>query len=241
MPMISPVLPLYYRTKQAILRYIEDHELLPGDVLPAERDLEREFAVSRVTVRRALSELEREGKIRRKHGRGAFVAPAKIGRGLGAVTSFTQEMRARGLQPSSRVLQFGTQAPPRHIAHQLGVGEGKPVLYVERVRLADDEPIALSQSYLNLPSWVVLRPQDLAGEASLWDLLDRQGVRIAAVDKTVEASLADDYEANALEIPAGSLFLVVETVAFAADGTAIEANRVSYRGDRHKLFFHQAR
>ena len=85
-----------------------------------------------------------------------------------------------------------------------------------------------------------MRPQDLAGGASLWDLLDRQGVRISAVDKTVEASLADDYEANALDIAAGALFLVVETVAFAADGTAIEANRVSYRGDRHKLFFHQA-
>jgi GntR family transcriptional regulator len=237
----SPPLPLYYQVKQAILRRIEDGELRPGELLPAERELERELQVSRVTVRRALSELERDGRVRKEHGRGTFVAPPKIGRGLTPVTSFTQEMQARGVQAGARLLQFGSQIPPRHIAHQLGVSESAPLLYIERVRLANDEPILLSQSYLNLPAWVILRQQDLAAGASLWGLLEAQGLRISAVDKTVEATLADEYEAQALGIPVQSLFLLVESVAFTADGAPIEANRVVYRSDRYKLFFHQTR
>lgn len=239
--MIEPLLPLYFRAKQAILRLIEDRGLQPGDPLPTERDLETTLNVSRVTVRRALAELEREGAVRREHGRGTFVAPPKIGRGLAAVTSFTQEMRTRGLQPGSRLLQFRRQAPPRHVGQQLDLAEGDPAVYVERVRLVDDEPIALSQSWLRLPDWAALRPQDLAAGGSLWDFLERHGLRVALVDKTVEATLADAYEAEALGIPPGSLFLVVESLARTADGTPIESNRVCFRADRYRLTFCQSR
>lgn len=239
--MTEPLLPLYFRAKQAIHRLIEERGLQPGEPLPTERELEDTLQVSRVTVRRALTELEREGTVRREHGRGTFVAPPKLGRGLAAVTSFTQEAQTRGLKPGSRLLQFGRQTPPRHISQQLGLAEGAPTLYLERVRLVDDEPLALSQSWLNLPDWVILRPQDLATGGSLWAFLERHGLRVARVDKTVEAILADAYEAEALGIPPGSLFLVVESVARAADGTPIESNRVCYRADRYRLTFCQTR
>ncbi|MGQ9734981.1 MAG: GntR family transcriptional regulator, partial [Candidatus Bipolaricaulia bacterium] len=225
-------MPLYYQLKELLKAKIESGELRPHERIPSEAELVQLFHVSRMTVRQALVELENEGFIRRKQGQGTFVAEPKLRQGLLRLTSFTEDMEARGLRPGARVLEVRLcQAP--ELLPQLKAEPGEQFVKIERVRLANGEPMALETSFLRRRFCAGIEELDLTDRSLYATLRERFGLELGWAEQTVEAKLADEYEAEVLGVQAGTPMLLMERTTYLADGsTPIEYVRSSYRGDR---------
>jgi GntR family transcriptional regulator len=222
----------YHSIRDEILDLVE--ELNVGDALPPERVLAPRFAVSRMTLRRAVEELVREGRLERRHGAGTFVAEPKIAQGL-AVTSFSEDMRQRGAVPSSRTLAVDDVLAGAPLGRRLEISPGDKVIRVARLRLADDAPMALET--LHVPQTVA--PDltgDLLANQSFYDLLAaRYGVVLASGRQTIEATVTDEVESEILEVPLHSPAFLFERVSRATDGRVVEFVRSVYRGDRYQF------
>lgn len=204
-----------------------------GDALPAERLLATELSVSRMTLRRAIDDLVREGLVTRRQGAGTYVAEPKVAHSLGA-TSFSQDMRERGLVPSSRTLSIEEQHAGPQLARRLAVSPATRVVRIVRLRLADGAPMAIET--LHVPN-DVLGPR-LATELenrSFYDLLASNGVQIDHGTQTIEPTVTDERESELLEVPLHSPAFLFERATFDAQDRAIEFVRSVYRGDRYKL------
>lgn len=236
----SPV-PLYHQLKEALLTQIKEGRFKPGQAIPPEWELCERYGVSRITVRRAISELEYEGYVERQQGKGTFVIHPRIRREIGRMTSFSEEMRAQGRRPGSQLLNLQHKPADESIAFLLDLEEGDLVWIVERLRLADDEVVSYSISYLRLPHDVSLTPAELKKEVSLWALLERKGIYLSEGDITLEAIAADAHYAKLLDVEEGAPLLVREGVNYSERGVPIEYFRVISRADRYKYSVHVAR
>ena len=219
-------------TRQRVLDLIETLET--GDAIPSERQLSIDLGVSRLTVRAALDELVREGYLTRRRGSGTFVAEPKVAKGID-ITSFSDDMRARGLTPGSRTLDLREIAAGARLGRILHVSPSEPVVSVKRLRLADGEPMAIE--LLNVPEALFpgLTARDLE-ESSFYDLLEnRYGIEIVGGTQTVEPTVTNEEESKALTVPLHSPALLFERVARAAGGEIVEFTSSTYRGDRYRL------
>jgi len=220
--------PKYYLVKTRILELIGD--LVPGDVIPPERDLAERFDTSRTTVRQAIAELVVEGRLERTQGSGTFVAPPKAVP-VRPLTSFSQDLAAEGSRPGAIVLEVCTQAASAEAAERLGVGEGDPITRVERVRTAGDVPLALERAHL--PGELDGLADALAERASLYRTLrEVYGRAVATVEDVVETSLASPREADLLDVETGTPMLLVHRTAWDVHGEPVEWTRSVFRGDR---------
>jgi len=235
-------IPLYYQLKAIILEEIESGELRPNDPIPSEKELIRQYGLSRTTVRQAISELVREGYIYRRRGKGTFVSRPKMQHGLRKLTSFSEDMRSRGLLPGARVLEFGRVRPPQKIAACLELAEDDEVYRILRLRLADGEPVGLQESYVHVGGDRVITQADVEGEGSLYDLLEsRFHILLGEADESVEATVADAREADLLEVKKGAPLLLRERVTYEVAGRPVEFVKTLYRADRYKYLVHITR
>ena len=226
--------PLYFQLKTWLLEMIENDELKPGDCIPSERELSEKHNISRMTVRQAVSELVHEGLLVRKQGKGTFVAEPKIEQGLLELTSFTEDMRQRGLSPSTRPLGVHAEPASKRVARALDLGIDTRVVVVERLRLADGVPMALERSHLAYEVGVPLLDEDLSG--SLYDVIENKfGIQLARARQTLEPVSATANEAEILEVEEGAPLLALERTSFSSLGRPIEFVRSLYRGDRYKF------
>jgi len=208
--------------------------LAPGEPLPAERDLARDLGVARMTLRRAVDLLVDEKRLIRRQGSGTFVAGAKVTQRLTA-TSFSADMRARGLRPGSRTIEARRSPAGMMLAGLLDVPPQTDVLYVRRLRLADDEPMAVED--LHVPATVApgLTGEDLDG-TSFYDLLEqRYDDPVASGTQTIEPALAGPAEAALLGVEPGSPVLLFERTSRVRSGGVAEFVRSTYRGDRYRI------
>lgn len=208
--------------------------LPPGELLPAERELAQRVAVSRMTLRKAVDELVAAGRVVRRHGRGTFVAGPKMAQPLTA-TSFTEEMRARGLQPGARTLSASTCLAGARVGRRLGVSPDAEILRVRRLRTADGQPMAIED--LHVPTAVApgLTGVELTDKSFYAVLADRYGVHIATGVQTLEPTVTDPEESELLEVPVHSPAFLFERTSKSADGGAVEFVRSVYRGDRYRI------
>lgn len=205
-----------------------------GDALPAERTLAADIGVSRMTLRRAVEHLVREGQVVRRRGAGTFVAAPKISQPL-TITSFSEDMRSRGLVPSSRTLSREEMYAGPRLSRCLEVSPGDRLLRIVRLRLADDAPMAIET--LHTPVGVVdgLTADDLTG-GSFYELLhERFGIVLERGVQTVEPTVTDETESELLEVPLHSPAFLFERTTWARDGRCVEFVRSVYRGDRYRL------
>ncbi|WP_225830497.1 GntR family transcriptional regulator [Streptomyces sp. NK08204] len=224
--------PKYYRIKQQLLQITE--ALQPGAAVPAERLLAVRFGTSRTTVRQALQELVGEGRLDRIQGKGTFVSQPKLYRTL-QLTSHTEDMRAQGLTPASRVLDIGEIPAGRRLSGLLGIGVGERVLRIERLRLAGGAPMAIETTHLSARRFPGLR-RSLATCPSLYTALaEVYGVRLAEADETIETSLATPREAQFLATDVGLPMLLLSRHSRDTEGTPVEWVRAVYRGSRYKF------
>lgn len=228
--------PLYQQVYESLRRDIVAGQWKPGDLLPTEAELVARFRVSTITVRQALEMLHGEGLIYRQRGRGTFVAHPSLEQNLVRIVSFTQDMERRGFKPGSRVLAAELIPAPAEIAEKLDVPPGEELARLERLRLADDEPLSLETSYLvHRACRGVLERHDYAS-FSLREALERDfGLRIARARQSIRAVAAPAALARTLSLAARAPVLLIERVAFTQDDTPLEFLRILYRGDRYTL------
>lgn len=228
----TPRVPKYYRLKRHLL---EMTQTMPaGTPVPPERALATEFDTSRTTVRQALQELVVEGRLERIQGKGTFVAKPKVAQAL-QLTSYTEDMRAQGLEPTSRLLEIGYIAAGDDLAARLAIRPGGRVLRIERLRLANGEPMAIETTHLSVRRFPSLR-RHLAKYSSLYAALSEvYDVHLAEAEETIETALATPREAGLLDVDVGLPMLLLSRHSFDADNTPVEWVRSVYRGDRYKF------
>ncbi|TDT34526.1 GntR family transcriptional regulator [Naumannella halotolerans] len=234
-PVVSSGTPARPTTKRSqvklMLAELIDGQLSAGEAIQSERNLVRELGVSRVTVRQAISDLVAEGRLERVHGKGTYVTGPRVDSRL-HLTSFSREMRARGLEPGTRVLDAGKMAAPPQVAHALRIATGDPVVRVERLRTADGTPMAHELGYYPCAYFPDLLDKDLG---SLYDIFASDYAVIATSgEQTVHAGAADSNHARILGVPKRAPLLVQDRVTWSGE-RAIEYATSWYRGDRYRI------
>jgi len=223
--------PLYYQLTEELRENIENGEWPPNSLIPSETELCEKYKVSRGTVRQALSQLVQEGLLYRKQGKGTFVAEPKITQQLNRFYSFAQDMREKGLRPSSLLLQKEKILPDSYIKNILGLKEEEMVYKIMRLRLADEEPLILETSYLVEELFPDLDKEDVE-KVALYDIiLKKYRIKITRAKETFEPILIDEFEAKKLKIPVGSPALLVKRITYTA-GIPFEFRKSVVRGDK---------
>ncbi|WP_163099159.1 GntR family transcriptional regulator [Peribacillus alkalitolerans] len=232
----SPV-PIYYQLEEWMKQQIEQGKWKVNEAIPSERELTEQFEVSRMTVRQALSNLVQEGILFKKKGLGTFVKEQKFEQVLQGLTSFSEEMVKRGMTPNSILINFEKKAATPQLAAQLALGTNEEIYQIERIRLADDVPMAFETAYLPAHLFGDMKKEDAYG--SLYEFLQTQkGLQIQEAKQDIEAILADNRLAEYLNIEVGSPILQIIRTAYLQTGTPFEYVRTAYRGDRYR-FNHQ--
>jgi GntR family transcriptional regulator len=228
----DPRLPKYYGVKRQLLELTG--VMSPGTAVPPERELAQRYGTSRTTVRQALAELAVEGRLLRMQGKGTFVAKPKVAQVL-ELTSYTEDMRAHGLQPRTVILDTSYVAAGEELAGFLGIRAGGRALRIHRLRLADGEPMSIDTSYLSARRFPGLR-RNLRKNSSLYETLGSgYGVVLAEAEETIETVLADPEDARLLGVDVGLPLLLVSRHSFDSSGSPVEWARSWYRGDRYKI------
>jgi GntR family transcriptional regulator len=228
--------PLYEQIKDYLLQGIQSGEFKPGDRIPSERDLSTQFSVNRLTVNKAIKELARAGLLYAQVGKGTFISAEMYNQQLEHLTGFTEEMRSRGHVASSKVLSADIIFAPDEVSRILNVLPGTRLIKLQRVRLADEQPIAIETT--NIVASLcpdLLEKHDFAQE-SLYQVLRRDyGITMSHAEQTIEARPATKDEATALSIKVGQSVLSMIRVAFTDHNRPIECVWSAYRGDRYKF------
>lgn len=219
------------RVRQHILSLIKAG-LGPGDAIPSERELCEHFGVSRMTVRQAVDTLVADGLLRRKQGKGTFVAPPKLDLQL-RLTSFSEEMRRRGMEPGAVVLIAETIPADAEVARALEVDQGAPVHHMRRLLTADSTPMAIEENWV--PASVL--PDLLAGALSfsVYGELTRAGLDPQWGEDVIEGRAVSAEEATLLSVPERAPALAIVRRTFHRD-LAVEYSHCLYRADRYTLW-----
>lgn len=221
--------PLHFAVKTRLVELLE--RLGEGTALPPERTLAKEFGVSRWTMRQAIRELVADGRLRARQGQGTFVSTPKLIQPL-ALVSYTEALRAQGHEPGREVVVFDEIAAEDALAGELGIAVGDPVHRLERVLLADGQPIGLETTYLSVARFPTLR-EVLRPTGSLYRCLtDELGVQFGEGEEVVETVIASPREAELLLATQSLPMLLLHRSSRDVDGRPIESVRSLYRGDR---------
>ncbi|MFW0789884.1 GntR family transcriptional regulator [Gordonia sp. CPCC 205333] len=224
-------LPRYFQIKIALTERIA--EAAPGTSLPPERQLAAELRTSRTTLRKALAELTAEGVLRSTQGSGNYVAPPRLVH-VRQLTSLTHDLGAEGLTLTSRLLSADRLRADADLAIHLDVPSGRRVHRLTRLRIVNDEPMAIETAHL--PGRLPGLAERVVANGSLYATLrEDYGIEIGTVEDSVETALATPTEANLLQIPSGAPLLMVRRQARDAAGDVVEWTKSAYRGDRFRF------
>ncbi len=230
--------PLWFQIADRLNKAIEQGKFSPGEKLPSEAELNRQFGVSRTTARTALDWLESEGRIFRRSGKGSIVLPPVVDQPLKVLSGFAEDMRARGLRPSYRTRAVLEVPASVAVAEALKVTAGAPVVAIDRLLLADGYPIGVSLAMLSPAVVPAARSPTIAelDSGSLYEWLERAcGIRLVSGEEFIEAAVADLAMSTALEVAVGAPVLVARRTSRTADGTPVEYVVLHYRADRYRF------
>lgn len=231
--------PIFRQISDALRKQIEAGSLRQGDVIPSENELSTSLKVSRMTVRAAVDQLVQQGLLIRQQGRGTTVARGPITKSANVIgfMSFSEEMRARGLKPSSQIVEFTDKIADSAIAAQLGLPSGAHVIYLARIRLANGEPMALERCHLPYERFNGLMTYDLTLH-SLYEILERDfNTWPGLCEETVEAMALDGIDAGLLGVKRGTPALRVQRITRDTRGNLIETEQTTFRSDRYRMVF----
>jgi GntR family transcriptional regulator len=232
--------PLYRQLALHMARAIREGRLKPGDRIPSERELADEARISRTTARLAVDEMVVSGLVYREHGRGTFVAQPRL-RNLMGFASFTQDMRSRGMQPGSRILEQHVLTADAELAARLRIAPEDRVLRLVRLRLADGKPVAVQISYLPLGLMPGLEQADLANRSLFETMRTEYGIYPAWTEAEVESRAASTEIAGHLEVEPDSPILVVRGLTFSESFQVVESVETLYPGQRLALYIGRQR
>ena len=231
--------PFYYQIVQIMRKVIRDMDAEPdvSEMLPSEAELCKLFQVNRGTLRHAMDVLDREGLIYREKGRGTFIRRRRIELDLIHFCSTTDELLARGHQPSTRVLNTTRLNPPLHIQKKLWLTETDQVWELYRLRLADGEPISLQWSYVPVALTPDVDQQDLT--KSLFSMLKTEyHIELKNADQTIRARAVTPEESELLQINPGDAVIEISRVSYDQNDEPVEFMDSLWRGDRYDMRVH---
>lgn len=228
----SPI-PLYYQLKTILLDSILQGKWMVGELLPSENDLAKEYQVSRATVRRALAELQREGRIATRKGKGSIVAQPKMEQDLLRFYSLARSFGKGPHHISSRTLHREKTTADPVVARYLQIEITAPVVIMTRLRYVDRDPIMLETSYL--PSSICPDLEQEIHIEALYDHLEtRYGIVVSRAEEFLQAVAATPEEATHLSLPRGVPVFLVERISYTPESKAVEFRRSVVRGDRFR-------
>jgi len=228
----SPV-PLYFQVAQYIEAQIRSGALDSGDRLENEVKIAGDLGLSRPTVRAAFSYLVDKGLVLRRRGQGTIVTKGKVSRSV-KLTSLFDDLVDAGKRPTTRVLHNEVVKASDLVKEALGLDEGQLVLYLERLRFGEDEPIALMHNYI--PTSLVTLSSDMLEVHGLYELLRASGIHPARAVQRISAKNASAPEARLLGEPRGTALVTMERTTYEDRGRAIEFAQHVYRASRYSLF-----
>jgi GntR family transcriptional regulator len=228
-------IPMYFRIQQDILEQIQMGTLKPGQQIPTEAELAQKYQVSRITAKRAMDELVHQGRAFRQQGRGTFVAQTRI-REISGFGSFSEDIKARGLIPGSRVLLIKELVPDSELQSLLHLEKGEPAFQLKRLRLANGDPVAVETSYLPSRLFPGLDHEDLVNQSLYALMKEKFHIVPTWADAEIEARLATREEAELLNLETKKPVLAARRLTFAANYDVIESVYSIYHGGRFTLY-----
>lgn len=231
----SPV-PLYSQIRELLRSRIADGSFAADGKMPSEMEMVKAFSVSRITVRQALNDLQKEGLIFKIHGKGTFVAKPKAVQSLMRLEGFGEAMSASGHETHSRVLSHRVLRPGNHVAARLGVDDKTEVMEIQRIRFLDRNPISLDITYVPLEIGRRLIKEDLPRRDIFLILENDYGFSLDRAELRIDAMLADARLAAALAVAEGSPVLRIERLTLTAADKPIDFEYLYYRGDAFQYF-----
>ncbi len=236
--------PLYYQIANNLRRDIKKGKYKANTALPSEYQLMERYGVSRGTVRDAIKVLLAEGLVTRQRGRGSFITSPKIEQSLVKLLSFTELMRSQGKTPAARVIASKVFNSPddeaekskmEQVAQKLGLSLGAPILFIERLRLGDDEPLVIERSYFPAELLKALLEYDLERHSIYMTMENELDIKLGYAEQSIEATVSDPADSDMLQIRPGSPMLLIKRLAYTVAGDRVEYAEDLYRGDRLTL------
>lgn len=230
------VIPLYYQLKEILLEEIEGGNLKPGDLIPSENQLMRQFQISRNTVKKAIEDLVQEGVLYRVQGKGTFVSTPKFEQPLTGFYSFSKVMKERRIPTKDEVVSVSICEPGLRIKKNLNLSEIDKVIEITRLRFANYEPMIFETSYIPQTIIPTVTYEELVNN-SLYDLMrEKHQVYVTQAKETFEPVLIRDYEAKYLKVKTGYPALLLDRVAYDLNRRPVEYCRSIIRGDKCRFY-----
>jgi len=229
-------IPLYYQLYNILLNNIKEGVWQPNDLLPSESELVDQYSLSRATVRQAFDMLVNQGYVYRRRGQGTFVARPTIEQNLVRIVSFWEDMKQRGLEPGTKVLEREIVSANEDLANELQVPEGEDLASIVRLRLADGEPMSVEYSYLVHRYCPGVLDQDYANNSLRMMLREQFNVNLVYARQRIRAVPATEELAELLDIEHNSPLLHIERVTFSDQDIPIEYLQINLRGDRYTFY-----
>ena len=227
--------PKYTHIIQHFVDKINSGNMKDGDKLPTEDVLCSYFNVSRITVRKALNELLNEGYIIKKHGKGSYVNTGIARMQLNSLQSFTEEMKSRGMTASSKVLCVSLLNADNIVSNKLQVEENFKIYCIERLRLANGEPMSIEKVFIPYYLCPDIEKHDLSG--SLYDIFENHyNLNPKKADQCIEAIVGTKREQEILKIKLRAPVLKIERITYLSNNTPLEYVSSIYRGDKYKFY-----
>lgn len=231
-------IPIHQQLYSYIKEKIEEGFYEEGDVIPSEKEMQEMFEISRITVRRAISDLEHDGYLIKRRGCGTIVCPRKKERDMSVFNSFSGAARVKGDQPGSIILQCKEIEASVKIAEKLSVENGETVYFLKRLRLLNGRIIALNETYISARLGFSVRREEFDSTTSLYTYLEQHGIILGSADETIEAKMASPEVRRELFLEESHPLLYKERVTYDLDGRPIEFSENSYLSDSYKYYIH---
>ncbi|HEY6528785.1 MAG TPA: GntR family transcriptional regulator [Cellvibrionaceae bacterium] len=223
--------PLYSQLKELLRTRILDGSYPSHSQMPSENELGKTYKVSRITVRQALNDLQKEGLIFKIHGKGTFVAKPKAFQNVSRLQGLSESMSQMGYEVLNQLVSFKFITANSIVGQRLQVAEGTKVAEIKRVRLINREPISLEVTYVLESIGKQLEKADLVTRDIFLIIENDCQVSLGHADLAIDAALAETELANALNVEEGSPIMRIERLTHAADGKPIDFEYLYYRGD----------
>lgn len=231
---ISSSLPLYIQIREALRAKILDGTYAAHERLPSEREMIDAFGVSRITVRQAMNDLQKEGVLFKVHGKGTFVAAPSVSQDLMHLQGFGEAMRLKGHETHSDVFGLSTVEGSPLARLKLGIADGAPVTEIRRVRYLNRDPVSIDYSWVRHEAGSRLSEKNLREKDLFWLLENELRQPLHSADMEIEATAASSEVATRLQVPVGSPILRIERLTFAAENRPLVFEYLHYPAERFK-------
>lgn len=227
-------LPLHYQIFEDIKSKILNKELMEGEMLPSEVELQKLYEVSRITIRRAIQDLEFEGLVKKYQGKGTFVSTIKHNYDLRRLTSFSEDVKKYGEISSSIIRDFKIIKADFKLASALDIFEGDEVFYLERIRLSGDTAVGLHKAYIKKTNQFTLERAEFNESTSLYETLESKGVHLKHANELLEAQMPDDEIRVCLGMKESVPIFYKERITYDLHDAPVEYVEMFYRSDMYQ-------